>query len=484
MIISDFGTCRAESDSLGQKARQNFVILGGGIAGLAAARELLKKGCSVTLVEAGVEVGGLARTFDRDGFRFDIGGHRFHSNNPTVLQWLHELLDADLLKVPRTSHIYLNNKFVDYPIQFPGALSIFSPLTVAGMVASYFSAKLTQRNRQDVSFEDWVIRRYGKALYEVFFKPYTEKVWGIPCHQLSATWAAQRIGIPSMVRAIKHMIAPPANTPSTAISEFYYPRLGFGMIPQALSKEIIAMGGVIFTSTSVSECIPNENGFQVSIQRQDDAIKTIDADQVISTIPLNCLLQTIPQEFGSQEVLNQADLEYRDLICLFVALNKEQVSEDSWTYFPTQNLTFGRTHEPKNWSREMVPDQACTSLAIEIFSSRGEDIWKMPDTAIQEKVVEQMSQIGWINKDEFHKSWVIRVPYAYPVYHLDYQQKLRGVKDYLSQWKNLHLLGRTGSFHYMNSDGVIEDVFRLMQELFQESPTAVRPLVADAGRWM
>lgn len=484
MIISEFGACVEESDGVGGTARQNFVILGGGIAGLAAARELLKNDCSVTLIETGPEVGGLARTFEREGFRFDIGGHRFHSNNPTVLQWLHELLGVDLLKVPRTSHIYLNNKFVDYPIQFPGALSIFSPLTAAGMMSSYFSAKVTQRKRQDVSFEDWVIRRYGKALYEVFFQPYTEKVWGIPCHELSATWAAQRIGIPSMVRAIKYMIAPPAEMPSTAISEFYYPRLGFGMIPEALGKEIVAMGGVIFTNTSVSECIPTKNGFQISVQQQDGTTKTIAADQVISTIPLNCLLQAIPKKFGSQEILNRFDLEYRDLICLFIALNKSQVSEDSWTYFPTQNLTFGRTHEPKNWSREMVPDQAYTSLAIEIFSSRGEEIWKMSDTAIQEKVVEQMSQIGWINKDEVDKSWVLRVPYAYPVYHLDYQQKLGGVKDYLSQWKNLHLLGRTGSFHYMNSDGVIEDVFRLMQELFQESPAAVKPLVADTGRWM
>jgi len=465
-------------------AKQNFVVLGGGIAGLAASRELLKRGCNVTLIEKGSEVGGLARTFEHDGFRFDIGGHRFHSNNPLVVQWLQKLLKSDLLVVPRTSHIYLNNQFVSYPIQFPEALSIFSPLVAAQMVTSYLAAKITERKRQDTSFEDWVIKRYGKALYEVFFKPYTEKVWGIPCDQLSATWAAQRIGIPSMSRAIKQAIAPPKQALATAISEFYYPRAGFGMIPEALKREIVEMGGIIYTNTSISCCTPTANGFQVTVQQKDGAIKTITADRVVSTVPLNCLLEAIPKEFGSQEVLDKYDLEYRDIICLFIALKKQQVSEDSWTYFPLKNLTFGRTHEPKNWSREMVPDEAYTSLAVEIFSSRGESVWEMSDAAILDQVIKQMSEIGWINKNDVHKTWVLRVPYAYPVYHIGYQEKLKGVKDYLSQWQNLHLVGRTGSFHYMNSDGVIEDVFRFIEDLFPKGAAEVKPLVAEVGRWM
>jgi len=467
-----------------QKAGQNFVVLGGGIAGLTTAHELLKKGCRVTLIEKSSEVGGLARTFDKDGFRFDIGGHRFHSNNPTVVRWLKNLLKSDLLVVPRTSHIYLNGQFVNYPIQFPEALSIFSPLQAAHMVYSYLTSKVTERRRKDNSFEDWVTKRYGKALYEVFFKPYTEKVWGIPCDQLSAAWAEQRIAIPSMARAIKHAIAPPKEALATAISEFYYPRAGFGMIPKALSKEIVEMGGIIYTDTSLISCTPTTNGFQVAVRQQDGSIQTIPANQVVSTIPLNYLLEAIPKKLGSQQVLDQYDLEYRDIICLFIALKKSQVSEDSWTYFPTKNLTFGRTHEPKNWSPEMVPSQDYTSLAVEIFSSRGESLWQLSDSAILEHVTEQMNQIGWIDKSDVHKSWVLRVPYAYPVYRVSYQDKLRGVKNYLSQWQNLHLVGRTGSFHYMNSDGVLEDVFRFIEEIFPEESAPVRPLVSEAGRWM
>lgn len=466
------------------EAGQHFVVLGGGIAGLATARELLLRGCNVTLIEKGDEVGGLARTFEQEGFRFDIGGHRFHSNNPAVVRWLKDLLKADLLTVPRISHIYLNGKFVNYPIQLPSALSVFSPVKAVQMVISYLTAKITERTRQDASFEDWVVKRYGKELYRVFFEPYTEKVWGIACNQLSATWASQRIGIPSLWRTIKHAISPPKNAPATAISEFYYPRAGFGMITDALKTEILALGGTIHTQTSLSQLLPSQDEFQVSIRHDDGTVHTIVANQVISTIPLNFLLQAIPHKFGSQEILQQYDLEYRDLICLFVALKQQQVSEDSWTYFPAKNLMFGRTHEPKNWSHEMVPHQNFTSLAIEIFSSRGEKTWEMSDGDILNTVIEQMNHIGWAEKKDVYKSWVMRVPYAYPVYRIGYEKKLETVKDYLSQWNNLHLVGRTGSFHYMNSDGVIEDVFRLIEELFPKSAAEVKPLTANVGRWM
>jgi protoporphyrinogen oxidase len=463
---------------------QHFVVLGGGLAGLASTYELLRRGCSVTLIEKSAEVGGLARTFEQDGFRFDIGGHRFHSNNPTVVQWLKDLLKTDLLVVPRISHIYLNNKFVNYPIQFPNALSVFSPFRAAQMVFSYLLAKVTERKRSDISFEDWVIKRYGKALYEAFFQPYTEKVWGISCDRLAASWASQRIGIPSLLKVIKQAIAPGKATPATAISQFYYPRAGFGMIPQALEQEILRKGGAIHTSTSLVECTPLEQGFQVTIQHQDGTRQMIHADQVISTIPLNLLLQAIPRKFGSQEALDRYNLQYRDIVCLFIALKRKQVSTDSWTYFPLKNLIFGRTHEPKNWSAEMVPSNDYTSLAVEIFSSRNESVWNMSDNEILDTVVQQMDEIGWIQQSDVHQSWVVRVPYAYPVYQIGYQEQLQAAKHYLGQWEHLHLAGRTGSFHYMNSDGVIENVFQLMETLFPEHNTKVKPLPSTSGRWV
>ncbi|MBW4654622.1 MAG: FAD-dependent oxidoreductase [Kaiparowitsia implicata GSE-PSE-MK54-09C] len=487
MVVCDYSSAAADFSSSTGKAQagQAFVVLGGGIAGLAAARELLQRGCSVTLIEKGAEVGGLARTFEAEGFRFDIGGHRFHSNNPSVVQWLKDLLKEDLLLVPRISHIHLNGQFANYPIQFPGALSIFSPLQAVKMVLSYAIAKLKERDRPEHSFEDWVIKRYGKALYNVFFKPYTEKVWGIPATELASTWASQRIRIPSMWKMVKRAIKPPkVNNTAAAISQFYYPRSGFGRIPETLKQEILQLGGIIHASASLYRLEPRDDGgFSVTFQSPDGTLNTVEADQLVSTIPINYLLEAMPAEYGSQSVQANTALEYRDIICLFVALNKPQVSVDSWTYFPSPNLIFGRTHEPKNWSPNMVPSDQQTSLAIEIFANQGESIWNLSDDEILDRVVEQMNQIGWINKRDVHKGWVLRVPYAYPVYRVGYEQKLQAVKDFLGQWPNLHLVGRTGSFHYMNSDGVIEDVFRFIEDRFPEAVTEVKPLAA-AGRWM
>lgn len=464
-------------------ASQHFVVLGGGVAGLATAYELLKRDVQVTIVEKAAEVGGLARTLNYEGFRFDIGGHRFHSNNPSVIEWLKNLLQTDLCVVPRTSHIFLNQQFVNYPIQFPDALSIFSPIQSLQMVISYLIAKMSRSRCHEASFEDWVIKRYGKALYQVFFQPYTEKVWGIPCDRLAATWASQRIRVPSLWKTIQNTVFRKQGG-SAPISQFYYPRAGFGMIPAALEAAIIQQGGMIHTQTTLSSLAPTSSGFEVTIQHQNGKIQTISADQVVSTLPLNYLLESIPEQWGAQNLPNTHKLNYRDIICLFLAIKKPQVSQDSWTYFPMKNLMFGRTHEPKNWSIEMVPDPAFTSLAVEIFSGRGEAIWQQSDAAIANTVVEQMSEIGWIEKADVHASWVLRVPYAYPIYEVGYEKNLKAVKDYLSQWKNLHLVGRTGSFHYMNSDGVIEDVFGLIERLFPEQATEITPLVSQVGRWL
>jgi len=192
----------------------------------------------------------------------------------------------------------------------------------------------------------------------------------------------------------------------------------------------------------------------------------------------------LPESSGAHDVANGYKLEYRDLIIVCLAIKRSQVSQDSWTYFPDPNLIFGRTHEPKNWSAEMVPSPEYTSLAVEIFTTRGEPIWEMSDDAIVARVVEQMDEINWIKKSEFVKGWAMRVPFAYPVYYIGYEKRLQQVHDFLSRWQNLHLVGRTGAFVYMNSDGVIEDVFRLMAELYPDVTPAVRSLELETGRWV
>ena len=455
--------------------REHFIILGGGIAGLTAAYELLRRGQRVTVIEKGAAVGGLARTFVRDGFRFDLGGHRFHSNNPAVVGWLKDLLGEDLLTVPRLSRIKLNGRFVNYPLTFPDAFTAFPPGQAAGMGASYFLARITPQLRPERSFEDWVARRFGRQMYRRFFQPYTEKVWGIPGSQLSADWAAQRIGLPSMWQTIRHALRPGDMPPATAVTQFYYPRYGFGMIPQALARQIWARDGRILTQTAPRRITPSSDGFHVLLNNGS----TLYGAELIATIPLPALLAALPDDGRAPSF----SLNYRGLICLFLALDKPQVTPDSWTYFPDPALIFGRTHEPKNWSPHMVPDANCTSLCVEIFASPDEPIWQWPAERIAAKAIAQLSDLGWIRPEEVRGHWALRLPHAYPIYDVGYRPRLEAARDYLSQWPRLHLLGRTGSFRYLNSDGVIEDVFRFLEQRFPDTAAPV-PALAEDGRWV
>ena len=471
------------------KPNEHIILLGGGVAGLATGLELARRGRQVTVIEKGPVAGGLAQTFEYETsagvFRFDIGGHRFHSHKPEIIGWVKDLMGADLLHVPRISRIYLSNdgkaggKFVDYPLQFPGALSIFSPGQAARILSSYAAA--TVRNRldgsaPDVSFEDWVVRRFGRALYEVYFEPYTEKVWGISCQELSADWAAQRISLPSLSEAVKRAISPGAAPPATIISHFWYPRLGFGMIPDRMKSEIERLGGQVILGAGVTNVVPQEDGgFIVTV---DDGVgqHQLNADRVISSIPMNFLLASLPADSGSRAVAENFKLRYRDIILIYLAIKASQVSSDSWTYFPGRSLLVGRTHEPRNWSPLMTPD-GYTSLAAEVFTSQGEPTWEQPDEALVQRAADDLSGIGFMARGSLQQGWVRRVRFAYPVYDIGYADKVKAVHKFLDQWSNLHLVGRTGSFRYMNSDGVIEDALRLADYL-----TGVRGEYVDVSK--
>ena len=459
------------------------IVLGAGIAGLTAGLELARRGAEVVILEKNAHAGGLARTLSLDGFRFDLGGHRFHSNNPQVVRWVQELLGDELQVVERASHIYINGRFVDYPLRMPGALRAFPPGEAARMGLSYLRAALRRSDGEDRSFEDWVVRRFGRRVFEAFFRPYTEKVWGVPCDRISADWAAARIGIPSLWQAFRQSLFPPKTPPATAVSRFYYPKAGFGAIPKAIARAFEQRGGRILTGASVRNIRPEAGGFSLSAETAEGERLTFEAGRVVSTVPLPVLLGAMPEGSGAQEALAANRLDYRGLICVFLTIARPQVSADSWTYFPGQDLVFGRTHEPKNWSREMVPEPDMTSLCAEIYTSPGEPAWQQPDEALASRVAADLQRVGWLGEGDVSDALVVRIPYAYPVYDLEYSEKLKRLRGFLGQWKHLHLVGRTGAFRYMNSDGVIEDVFRLMAELYPDRLPEIAPLEGEEGRW-
>ena len=451
------------------QAQEAFVILGGGVAGLASGLELARRGRAVTILEQAGEVGGLARTVNHKGYRFDIGGHRFHSDNPRLLRWLQELLGDDLLRVSRRSHIYLQGQYVTYPLQFPGALRIFSPRQLMRVLGSYAAARSPQRvATAAVSFEDWVVQRFGHALYKIYFQPYTEKVWGIPCHQLSADWAAQRISLPDLFTTIRRTLYAGRRPPATIVSEFYYPRYGFGMIPTRLAQALLNGGGQIITGATVRSVTPCAGGYSVSYETKSER-RQISAGRVISTIPLNALLRALPPD---PQAPADVGLDYRDLICVFLAINQPRVSRDHWTYFPQRDLLFGRTHEPGNWSKAMAPP-GMTSLVAEIFTGRDEPTWQAADDTIAAQTVAELQALGFLSAGSVVDWRVLRVKNAYPIYRLGYKDDLARTREYLQQFPGLHLVGRTGAFRYLNSDGVIEDVLALVDWLSGQAPAHV-----------
>jgi protoporphyrinogen oxidase len=444
----------------------DFVILGGGIAGLTFALEATRRDRRTVVLESEERIGGLARTLAFGDYRFDLGGHRFHSRWPQVTAWVLDLMGDDLLEVSRYSRILLNGRYVDYPLRFLNALTALSLPQAVHVCASYLGASLRRRsNRQDISFEDWVVRRFGRALYDIYFRPYTEKVWGMVCTELSADWASQRIKVPSLTAAVKASLFRRASPQNAFLSSFVYPPLGIGMIPDRMAEQARATGkAVIHVGSQVRRLeVAGASGEWRVYYRQAGQEKVVAGKQIVSTIPLGALLQTLPLPQEAASALSGA-LEYRGLICLFLAVDGTRISSDTWTYFPDPQLIFGRTHEPPNWSPQMAPSGK-SSLCVEVFCSEGDDVWRRADGELIEAVLTDLDSLGFLTPDRVCGAWLLRVPCAYPVYRVGYTETFQQVRDALTRWPTLHLLGRTGSFQYLNIDGTILQALQLADTL-------------------
>lgn len=433
-----------------------IVIIGAGPAGLTAALELARIGQKVLVLEAGPRVGGLSQTVEHNGFRFDIGGHRFFSKIPVVTELWRSVIGSDFIRRPRLSRIYYNGVFFDYPLKPMNALQGLGPIRSVGILASYVMAQLKPIH-PEVSFEDWVTNRFGRRLYRTFFKTYTEKVWGIPCTALSARWAAQRIMGLSLASAVMNMLAPGRNrkagkTIKTLIDEFEYPRLGPGMMWEAFARDVERNGGEVRLNARVTRLIHN-GGAVDAVEIESNGERTLQpVSHVISSMPLRHLIRSLGEQ-TPQEVRDAAGrLKYRDFLTVALIIDERDMFPDNWIYIHDPSVKVGRIQNFKNWSPEMVPDESKTCLGLEYFCTVGDEIWSMSEPDLIKLGTAELARIGLVDPAKVEGGAIVHAPKAYPVYDEAYEGALAVIKPYIGTFSNLMTIGRNGTHTYNNQD--------------------------------
>ena len=434
--------------------------MGAGPAGLTAAYELLKRDVPVTVLERDPDqVGGLARTVEHRGYRFDIGGHRFFSKNQEVEDLWTEILGPELLTRDRLSRIYYRGKFFAYPIKAANALWNLGPLEAVRCLASYARARL-QPVKSPKNLEDWVRNQFGWRLYSIFFKTYTEKVWGISTRELSADWAAQRIKSLDLWVVLRSALLP-NRKPSkrgeivtTLIDSFRYPRLGPGQMWERVADISAAKGHPVLHGRSVVH-VKHDGRSVTSIvtKTQAGAVEEHAGTAFISSIPIRELVAALDPPAPANVRRAAERLGYRDFISIALMIDRKDVFPDNWIYIHDPGVRVGRIQNFKNWSPDMVPDASKTCLGLEYFCFEGDGLWTASDASLIELATKELVQLGICSAGEVFDGVVVRQQKAYPVYDDSYQENVQVVRDYIAgTLPNLHLSGRNGMHKYNNQD--------------------------------
>lgn len=431
-----------------------YLILGAGPAGLAAALRLTQNGLrNIGIVDRNGVIGGLSRTETKGGVRFDIGPHRFFSKSREINQVWHDTLGEDFVPVDRLTRIYYKNKFFNYPIKAFDALSKLGPLESVAAFLSFIEAN--RRRRSDPgNFEDWITWKFGTKLYETFFKTYTEKVWGIPCSEISAEWASQRIKGLDILQTIKNaLFTGTKNRVKTLVEEFHYPILGAGQMYEAMA-DTVASRGVDFTLDA------RITGFN----RVDDQITSVDiidgrgtpvnisARHFFSSIPLTHFFEMLTPPPAPSIQRAAESLYYREHITVDLLVDGDGLFPDQWLYIHAPDMRMARVANYNNFSRAMVGHKKKTALSAEYFVFQHDDVWKRSDEDLAELAVDELAYMNLIDRETIEKAWVVRETEAYPTYYLGFQEPYEKLKSELDGLKNLYSIGRGGMYKYNNQD--------------------------------
>lgn len=439
------------------KSQKKVVIIGAGPAGLTAAYQLCKEGVPSVVLEKDNVVGGISRTVNYKGYLFDIGGHRFFTKVKAVDEMWREVLgEKRFLRRSRLSRIYYNKKFFYYPLKATNALLGLGLWNCFMMVGSYARAQMFPI-KPERSFEDWISNRFGKRLYNTFFKTYTEKVWGMPCSEISADWAAQRIKGLSLIATIRSallasQVKQRGEVIKTLIDAFDYPEKGPGMMWEMVADSIQQNGSELKMESGV-EKIRWTRGRVTALEiGTNGTSELIEGSDFISSMPIQELVRKMEPQ-PPPEVLEAADkLGYRDFLTVSLIINKADLFKDNWIYIHDSDVKVGRIQNFKNWSPSMVPDPNKTCLGLEYFCFEGDGLWTMADENLIALGTKELSILGLIDATDVEDGSVVRMPKAYPVYDGVYIEAVDTIREFLAGMPNLYLVGRNGMHKYNNQD--------------------------------
>jgi protoporphyrinogen oxidase len=441
---------------------QTTLVLGGGPAGLTAGYLLGQANRNALVFEADDQVGGIAKTVERDGYRFDLGGHRFFTKSIEVDTLWHEVLGDEFLRRPRMSRIYWNNRYLDYPLRGPDVIRKLGPVELARCMASYARAA-ARRNKVDDSLEDWVSNRFGRRLFELFFKSYTEKVWGVPTTEIRAEWAAQRIkGLSFFSAAKAAFFGNKDNKVKSLISEFNYPRFGPGQMWEAMRGAIEEQGGEVRLDARV-ESMELEDNRIVAVVVGGETFESPEA--VISSLPLREVVEMISPA-APQSVIDAArGLRYRDFLTVALVLDGADPFPDNWIYIHEPSVRVGRIQNFRSWSPWMVPDPDKACVGLEYFCFAGDELWTMDDDALVTLAANELERLRLAPAASVDRGFAIRVPKAYPIYDADYAERVETIRSWLDGIENLQQVGRNGLHRYNNSDHSMLTAMRAVDNL-------------------
>ena len=431
-----------------------MVVIGAGPAGLTAAYKLAQANEPAAVFESDEVVGGISRTVENEGWRFDIGGHRFFTKVPPVERFWHEVLpDEDFMLRPRMSRIYYGGRFYDYPLRAFNALGNLGVLEAFRCVASYVWVRIRPPKDQ-TSFEGWTAARFGWRLYRTFFKTYTEKLWGVPASEIKADWAAQRIKNLSLGKAIWNALLPKRKPTAitSLIEEFQYPKLGPGMMWERC-RDLVEAAGIPVSMRSPVVSIEHEGGEAVAVVVDTPTGRErVAASHVISSMPLSELVQAMDPPAPPEVLQAATDLHYRDFLTVALVVPAERGFPDNWIYIHYPGVRVGRIQNFGSWSPYMVKDGR-TCLGMEFFVFEGDDLWSMADADLVTLATKELAEIGLADVADVERGFVVRMRKAYPVYDELYSQAVDTIRSWLDrEVRNVHPVGRNGMHRYNNQD--------------------------------